>query len=274
MLSIPQLKQIEIRDPYAYEVFKRIVAAINSLGQRVGIDPIPSVQAVTGKHLPPPGVPAALSVTAARGVFSVSLTAPAGSTTPIFYFLEAASDTAFANTTVYPLGSSLGANISLGNVTRYWRARAKYIESDYGPYTYFGTPANPTAVVGGLAGSGDIQANAPFNYTNNATVDSIDAGTSATVRIYGPGGVGMSWTRFAGNANTTYPAGTITGLSYSTAYYVTYNGTSYSASTATTAAMPDNLVWSGKVTTAAAGGGGGTSGGGGSGGGGGGRILL
>jgi len=280
MLSIPQLKQIEIRDPYVYEAFKRVVAAVNQLSRQVGIDAVPAVQTGTSQALPSPAAPATIAVSAARGTFNIAIGASPGAAPGVQYFLEVADNTGFTSNpgstsnVVYPLGGTLQFSVNLGNVTRYFRARAKYPQSSYSAYVYLGTPANPTALAGGLAGSGDIQTNAPFNYTNNATVDSIDAGTSATVRIYGPGGVGSSWTRFAGNANTSYPAGTITGLSYSTAYYVTYNGTSYSASNVTTATMPDNLVWSGKVTTVAAGGVGGIPGGGGGGGGGGGRITL
>ncbi len=280
MLSIPQLKQIEIRDPYAYEAFKRVIAAVNQLSRQVGIDAVPAVQTGTTQALPSPAAPAAIAVSAARGTFNITIGASPGAAPGVQYFLEVADNTGFTSNpsstsnVVYPLGGTLQFSVNLGNVTRYFRARARYPQSGYSAYLYLGTPANPTAVVGGLAGSGDIQANAPFNYTNNATVDSIDAGTSATVRVYGPGGVGTSWTRFAGNGNQTYPAGTITGLSYSTAYRVIYNGASYSASTATTSTIPDNVVWSGKVTTVASGGGGGISGGGGSGAGDGGRLLL
>ncbi len=202
-----------------------------------------------------------------------TLGASAGAASPIFYFVEGSSDAVFSkqNTTLYPLGGLLSTGVALGNVTRYWRARAKYIESDYSPYIYFGTAANPTAVAGGLVGSADDQSNVASNYTNFATVDSIDAGGSATARIYGTGGVGSAWTRQVGSVTTTYPAGTITGLAYTTVYYIHYTGTTYAASTTFPASLPDTYIWVGKITTVAAGGGGGSLGGGGSSGGGGGR---
>jgi hypothetical protein len=273
MLTVPQLEAVRADDPLVYEALKSVVAAVNSLGQRLNVDPHPASASTSGMNLPPPAPPASIAVTGARGVFSVALAPGAGNTTPISYFVEAASDAVFspANTVIYPLGGARVANVALGNVTRYWRARAKYIESDYSPYVYFGTQAAPTAVVGGLTGSGDQPSNVPFNQTNFATVDSIDAGGSATVRIYGTGGVGSSWTRQVGSATTTYSAGTITGLSYSTTYYVYWNGSAYLASASFPATLPDGYVWVGKVTTVASGGGGGVPGGGGSGGGGGGR---
>lgn len=114
--------------------------------------------------------------------------------------------------------------------------------------------------------------NDPTNTTNFATVDSIDAGSSATVRVYGTGGVGTSWTRRNGygGPDPVFPAGTITGLAYTTTYYIAWNGSAYVAFTSFPNIMPDNYVWAGKVVTVASGGGGGTGGGGGSGGGGGG----
>jgi hypothetical protein len=113
--------------------------------------------------------------------------------------------------------------------------------------------------------------NDPSNTTNHATVDSIDAGTSATARIYGVGGVGTSWVRRNGYGTfPAFPAGTITGLAYATPYYVmwtgpnpTFPGAAYAAFSLLPNALPDNFVFVGKVTTVASGGGGGTSGGGG-----------
>lgn len=118
-----------------------------------------------------------------------------------------------------------------------------------------------------------IPTNDPSNTTNGATVDSIDAGTSATARIYGTGGVGSSWTRNTGyGATPMFPPGIVAGLAYSTAYYVMwtgptpgYPGASYQAFTSLPSALHDNYVFAGKVTTVAAGGGGGSSGGGGGG---------
>lgn len=117
--------------------------------------------------------------------------------------------------------------------------------------------------------------NDPENNTNFATVDSIDAGASATIRVYGSGGVGTSWIRKNGfGSMVTYPPGTLTGLSYTTAYYVMWTGSSYQAFSSFPNALPDNFIWAGKVTTVAAGGGGGVPGGGGGGGGAGGRKSF
>jgi len=275
MLNIPQIAETREISPYLYESLTKIVGAVNSLAARVGVDAAPAAQAPAGMSLPAPGAPASLTVSANAGVFNVTLGSSAGATSAALYFLEVSGDAGFSagDTTVYPLGNSLQANLSLGNLTCYFRARAKYPDSNYSPYVVFGG-ATPAAVVGGLAGSNNIQVNIPLNSTNNATVDSIDAGTSATARIYGPGGVGSSWMRFSGQGTETFPAGSITGLAYSTAYYIMWTGAAYQAFPQLSQAVADTYVFVGKPTTVASGGGGGSSGGGGNSGGNGGRNLY
>ncbi|HXZ20225.1 MAG TPA: hypothetical protein VEG63_09765 [Candidatus Acidoferrales bacterium] len=275
MLTIPQIAQTRQISPYLYESLNKIVSAINTLSSQSGVDAAPAAQAAAGESLPAPSAPASLDVSASAGTFRVTLGASPGATSAALYFLEAAADPGFAatDTTVYPLGGSLVANLSLGNVTLYFRARAKYPDSGYGPYVIFGG-STASAVTGGLIGSVNLPTNVPLNSTNNATVDSVDAGTSATIRIYGPGGVGSSWMRFSGQGTETYPGGTITGLAYSTVYYVVWNGSAYLAFTLQSQAVNDNYVFVGRPTTVAQGGSGGSSGGGGaSGGGNGGRFL-
>lgn len=109
-------------------------------------------------------------------------------------------------------------------------------------------------------------------YTNNATIDSIDAGASATVRVYGPGGVGSAWDLKVGYGNTTgaksQSAQTFTGKSYVTKYFCYWNGSAFILTTTFFDTLPDGYWFVGAVTTVAAGGGGGTGGGGGSDGGG------
>ena len=107
--------------------------------------------------------------------------------------------------------------------------------------------------------------NSNVNTTNYAVVDSVDAGSSAAVRIYGAaGGVGTSWQMQYGYGLQTYPAGAISGLAYSTQYYVIFDleSESYFATTLMPSTMNDNYAYAGTVTTVAAGGGGGSTGGG------------
>ncbi len=42
MLRVPQLKKLQQEEPYLYEALQKIVGAVNSLGNRVGVDPAPA----------------------------------------------------------------------------------------------------------------------------------------------------------------------------------------------------------------------------------------
>lgn len=118
----------------------------------------------------------------------------------------------------------------------------------------------------GPMGSAKLSQNVMFNYSNNATVDSIDNGTNATVRVYGPGGVGTTWHQFIGNqVSQEYPA-----FSGTTAYnqdtWVYFDGISFFITTTPSNTLTDGLRFCAKIHTVASGGGGGTGGGGGAGG--------
>jgi hypothetical protein len=102
----------------------------------------------------------------------------------------------------------------------------------------------------GLVGSTKTYPGIQLNSTNFATVDSIDAGSNATIRIYGSGGVGTSWTRQVGSTTEgPFPSGNITGLSYNTKYNIMYDGTQFFAFTAFPSTLPDNLKFVGSLTT-------------------------
>jgi hypothetical protein len=268
MLNVASLSYLTIDDPVLYDWLSGLVNAFNQLQQQIGVDAAPAPQAPTGQTMPAPAAPASLTANASRGIFNIGLGSSPGAAPGIQYFIEVASDPSFPSSTlVYPVGTTLVLSLNLGNVTRYFRARAKYPSSAYSPYAYLGTAANPTAVDGGLTTSNDILQNPPSNTVNNATVDSIDAGNStATIRIYGPSGLGSSWTQSYGQGMRTFPAGAITGLAFSTTYYVVWDtvGEAYLAFTTLQQSVADSYIFCGKVTTVASGGTGGTSGGGGS----------
>lgn len=109
-------------------------------------------------------------------------------------------------------------------------------------------PASPLV----LFTSAGIPPNSPANTTNTATIDSIDAGTSALIRIYGPGGVGTSYNRLTGFGSLARPNGTISGAAYTTAYCILWTGTSYTAVTTYPATLPDGYEVVGSITTTAA----------------------
>ena len=113
--------------------------------------------------------------------------------------------------------------------------------------------------------SESIAANVVKNQTNDGMADSIDAGSSATVRVYGPGGVGSNWSRYRNAALVkTHAAVTFTGKAYATRFYIGYDTrlNTWTISTAFKDVTADNMIVF-SVKTVDAGGGGGVSGGGG-----------
>ncbi len=231
------------------------MSAVNSIGERLKIDPQPSAQTQAGTTIAPPPAPASLVVTGARGVFSAVLGAspvppPAGNagksvapaSTPIFYFLEAADNPSFYSPAIYALGSALALNLSLGNITRYFRARAKFIESGYSFYAYCGTQANPSAVGGGqvsLAPGGDtsgavnldsqVQDGASYGRVAQSalTAGSVDP---AKAGVLTKGSIPPTW-----NGAFTY-ASTTTSITWS------WTGLSIFRADGTTTSVPDGSL--------------------------------
>ena len=121
-------------------------------------------------------------------------------------------------------------------------------------------------------GSNGMNPNSPYNSSNTATVDSIAENSAATIRIYGPGGDGTSFTRYLGAVPSTMVAAHITGQSFSTTYFAVFDTISqtYLALTSYNATLADQYIWIGQVITCASdytgGSGSGGSGSGGSGG--------
>jgi hypothetical protein len=108
--------------------------------------------------------------------------------------------------------------------------------------------------------------NSPSNTVSFCTVVSVDAGSNATIRVYGAGGPLTEWMSKVGTTmKGPFPAGELTGYAYTTAYQVYYNPrtNSWVVGTNRSEVLADELIFAGALTTVAAGGGGGTTGGGG-----------
>jgi hypothetical protein len=105
--------------------------------------------------------------------------------------------------------------------------------------------ANPIV----LYSSSQIPTNVPANTTNSCVLDSIPVSGTATVRIYGSGGLGTSYTRVLGFGTVTRVPGSVTGLVFLTRYYIIYHAGTYLASTTYSDTLPDGYEWVGTLTT-------------------------
>lgn len=136
-------------------------------------------------------------------------------------------------------------------------------------------PINSLNITGILA-SLNLANNSQVNTTNFCTVDSVDNGVDATIRVYGSGGVGTTWTRQVGNVTLgPYPSLSQAGNDYDSDYFVMFNPDSsqFVVTKSFVEILPDGYIWCGQPHTVQSGGGGGTSGGGGDDGGGGGVCF-
>jgi hypothetical protein len=93
--------------------------------------------------------------------------------------------------------------------------------------------------------------NLSLNQSNYATVDSVAAGSTATVRVYGSGGVGTSWTSILGNGSKVIAAGTILNVPYAASGFVVWDGQKYQLKPQLAQTFPDTWVPVGKVSVIA-----------------------
>jgi len=233
---------------------------------------------------------AGFTVTGIDGKFEIQITLPQDAQPPtvtlyrrsflfdrnraradIVHQMQSATNMLFdasGNVTTYGPTPETSLSITNPNVTLFWRLRSSYDQLNWNDWQIFssGSACGPIGVSSGFLRSTSAAPNMALNSSNNATVDSVDAGSSATIRVYGPTGVGASWIRFDGQTGqTTIPSGTITGRLYATTYWVVYaadNGYVTYTSSQFNGVLTDQVLWAGKMTTVSAGGGGGSSGGG------------
>jgi hypothetical protein len=142
ILTLPHLGLIESKDVYLGETIRTIQNAINQHGITVGVDPMPA------STFPPPTAPTSLEVTAQNGFFDCIIT-DANPQRGVLYFLDWSTTANFAAPRTISLGPARTEYKQLGNQTLYWRAYSQYQGSNISGYTYFGTQAAPTPVVGG-----------------------------------------------------------------------------------------------------------------------------
>lgn len=146
------------------------------------------------------------------------------------------------------------------DVRKYWQLHSTYDGGQtYNDWAYYIDPAvcGPARVWSGLVRSTSVMPNVPPNQTNYCTVDSVPAGATATIRVYGSGGVGSTWSwQIGGTVKSGYPAGTLTGYAFSTAYYIVFDTQDLIFRVFTTAQypsiLPDTYIFCGKTTTCAA----------------------
>jgi hypothetical protein len=240
------------------ETLTGIHLALQSLYAQTGAAPLNKIDASPAAFTAPPA-PSQLAVTGANGSFSVSITTPqnapsAGAAAPrnatnapIYQEISSSPVANFASgVTTYPVSTNTTYVLPNPGVTLYWRLRSSYNQQNWTSYRTL-----PGAVSSGLLSSAAAASNLSLNQSNYATVDSVAAGATATVRVYGSGGVGTSWTSILGNGSKVIASGTILNVAYATNGFVVWDGQTYQLKPQLAQTFPDNWVPVGKVSVIA-----------------------
>jgi hypothetical protein len=232
--------------------------ALTSLYTQTGSGPLTKVDSTTPSTLAPPGQ-CGLSVSGANGSFTVNITLPqqaSGSSkpanatnAPIYQQIQSATAANFtAGLVTYPISTGTSFVFPNPGAMLYWRLRSSYNQQNWNNYT-----TQPGAVAAGLQTSAASEPNVSLNQSNYCTVDSIAAGGAATVRAYGSGGPGSSWTSILGTTSKVIPGGSVLNVAYGSNLYVAWTGSVYAVKPALTQVFPDGWIPAGKVSVISSG---------------------
>ncbi len=229
------------------ETLTGIHLALQSLYAQTGTTPLTKVDAAAAAFTSPPTA-SRLVVTGANGSYTATITVTGTVTNvPVYQEVSSSPVANFASgITTYPVSSNTSYVLPNPGATLYWRLRSSYNQQNWSSYF---TQAG--AVSSGLMSSAASGSNLSLNQSNYATVDSVANGGTATVRVYGSGGVGSSWTSILGNSSKVIASGTILNVAYSTNGFVVWDGQKYQLKPQLAQTFPDDWVPVGKISVIA-----------------------
>jgi hypothetical protein len=146
VINQQQLVALKKKDPYTAEIISQLIVSINKLNNYHGID--------TSGNVTAPKTVGQLVVTAANGVFRVTIIDKSAISRGINYFLEHDTNALFPAPVTLALGPSRDWQGFLGSGNFFFRCYSQYPLSPPSPIIYFGTQAVPTPVAGGGAIAG------------------------------------------------------------------------------------------------------------------------
>jgi hypothetical protein len=229
------------------ETLTGIQLALQSLYAQTGSAPLAKVDNQAAAFTAPPS-PSLLSVSGANGSFNVSVAVTrTAANTPVYQELSTSPVANFSSgVTVHAISTNTSYVFQDPGATLYWRVRSSYNQQNWS--TYY---VQPGVVSSGQMSSAATASNLALNQSNFATVDSVAAGATASVRVYGPGGVGTAWTSILGSNSKVIPAGTITNIAYGSNGFVAWDGERYQMKPQLAQTFPDSWVPVGKVSVIA-----------------------
>lgn len=170
-LKVSNLNDIKRRDPILGEALQSLQDAMNNGFQQNGVDP-------TGEQGAPPNI-TQLNVTAANGIFSISIVDNGAIYKSIIYFVEWSLNANFAPSRTIQLGATRTHDVTLGNVTAYFRAYSQYPGSQASQPVYFAS--NPVT-----GGGSTAPAPTPSTGAGTASGTGTQAGTGSGPTAFRP----------------------------------------------------------------------------------------
>lgn len=228
------------------ETLTAVHLALQSLYAHTGSAPLARVDTATVAFTAPPTA-SRLAVTGANGTFNVALTLPATASAAVYQEISSSPVANFSTgITTYPVGTSTVYTVPNPGATLYWRVRSSYDQLRWSSYYTL-----PGAVASGLMSSAATSSNLALNQSNYAIVDSVANGASASVRVYGAGGVGTAWASVLGSQSKLVAGGTLLNIAYAANGYVVWDGQKYQLKPQLAQTFPDTWVPVGKVSVIA-----------------------
>ena len=212
---------------------------------------------------PPAGV--THSVVGANAQYSVSITNPPGTSTPIYHELSYSPVVSFSKgVQTLPVTTNTSLQLPSPGGNYFFRLRSSYDKKTWSNYRL--TDVKP--IDAGLVESSTMAPGAAFNQTNFAVVSPTTAGAEA-ISISGPNGQFTPYTAVRGSTQSLRPSATIVGTQFGPSVFVGWDGTQYQPKNTLAEVLADDLEPVGMVEL-----GGSTSGGGGTSGSNGGRLTA
>jgi hypothetical protein len=196
---------------------------IDSLHQATGTNFLSPVNSTQTPASAPPAT-ASLSVSGANGSYQISITNPPQSINKsIYHEVSYSTKSNFSqNVTTLPVSTATKLSLALPGATVYFRIRSSFDQANWNSYQI-----QASAVSSGLQSSAATENANVLNQTNYANVDSVSAGASANVRIYGKAGPTTQYPAVKGATETILPSATIINVPLSSTQVVGFDGTDY-----------------------------------------------
>ena len=197
-----------------------------------------------------PPAQAGLSMTGANGVFTIAITPAAQSVNAVLYHeLSFSLESNFSSgVTILPVSAATNQTYAAPGLSVYWRLRSSFDQKNWNAYTFQGG-----VVSAGLQSSAATENANVLNQTNYASIDSVAAGASANLRVFGKSGVGFMYPAVKGSVETILPSATIVNVPLSSNQVVAFDGDKYQVQPTLPQVLADGMTPTGSVSVVGAG---------------------